>query len=78
MWLRQEEDMDINCGTIIDGEATVEEVGRQIFEMILECASGKLSKSKLLGYGRAVADQRCNLRRFGFFCRNCHPCGIAL
>jgi altronate hydrolase len=51
-WKRQEEDMDINCGVIIDGEATIEEVGRKIFEMILDCASGTPSKSELHGYGQ--------------------------
>lgn len=51
-WKRQEEDMDINCGVIVDGEATVDEVGRRIFEMMLACASGTPSKSELHGYGQ--------------------------
>jgi altronate hydrolase len=51
-WRRQEEDMDINCGTIIDGQATIEDVGRHIFKMIIDCASGTRSKSELLGYGQ--------------------------
>ena len=51
-WKRQEDDVDINCGVIIDGEATIEQVGRKIFEMILDCASGTPSKSELHGYGR--------------------------
>jgi altronate hydrolase len=48
---RQEEDMDINCGVIVDGKASVEEVGRQIFELILKTASGQPSKSEAFGYG---------------------------
>ncbi len=44
-------DMDINCGTIADGEATVAELGELIFEQILETASGKRTKSELLGFG---------------------------
>ena len=51
-WNRQEEDMDINCGTIIDGTATIEGLGAEIFQMILDCASGKPSKSELFGYGQ--------------------------
>ncbi|WPE22671.1 altronate dehydratase family protein [Shinella zoogloeoides] len=51
-WNRQEEDMDINCGTIIDGTATIEGLGQEIFQMILDCASGKPSKSELFGYGQ--------------------------
>lgn len=51
-WKRQEEDMDINCGTIIDGDATIDEVGQEIFRMMLDCASGIPSKSELHGYGQ--------------------------
>jgi altronate hydrolase len=48
---RQEEDMDFNCGTIVDGTETIEEAGRRFFELILATASGRKSKSELLGYG---------------------------
>lgn len=53
MYRRMEEDMDINCGGIADGEATVAEVGQQIFERILAVASGTPSKSEALGFGDA-------------------------
>ncbi len=33
--------IDINAGTIATGEATIEEVGMQIFQMILDTASGR-------------------------------------
>jgi altronate hydrolase len=46
-----EEDMDVNCGTIVDGAETVEQAGERIFRLILETASGKRSKSELLGFG---------------------------
>jgi altronate hydrolase len=49
-WLRQEDDMDINCGDILDG-VTIEEKGRQIFEEVIAVASGKRTKSEELGYG---------------------------
>lgn len=51
-WLRQEDDMDLNCGSIIDGEATIEEMGERIFRMMIDCASGVKSKSELHGYGQ--------------------------
>ena len=51
LWEHQEEDMDINCGTIIDGKESVAEVGRRFFELVLETASGKKSKSEVFGYG---------------------------
>ncbi|MHA1157503.1 MAG: UxaA family hydrolase [Alphaproteobacteria bacterium] len=44
------EDMDINCGDILDG-VTIEEKGREIFEHILTVASGTRTKSEELGYG---------------------------
>ena len=51
MYQRMADDMDINCGVIVDGEATVEEVGEQVFEYFLEIASGRQSKSEALGFG---------------------------
>lgn len=50
MYDRMEEDMDINCGDILEGES-LREKGRQIFEEVLAVASGKRTKSELLGYG---------------------------
>jgi altronate hydrolase len=44
------DDMDINCGDILDG-VSVEEKGKQIFAEILSVASGRKTKSELLGYG---------------------------
>src|SRR3546814_17277413 len=40
MYSRMAEDMDINCGGIADGEKTVVQVGQEIFDRILEVASG--------------------------------------
>jgi len=51
LWERQEEDMDINCGVIVDGKASIAEVGQQFFEIILKTASGQPSKSEMFGYG---------------------------
>ncbi len=52
LWRKQEEDMDINCGEIIDGSSTVAEMGQRIFEMVLATASGEKSKSEAHGYGQ--------------------------
>jgi altronate hydrolase len=52
LWVRQEEDIDLNCGAIVDGDATVAEIGERLFGMMLETASGKRSKSELHGYGQ--------------------------
>jgi altronate hydrolase len=51
MFQRLEEDMDINCGEILDGTASVQEMGQRIFELFLRTASGQASKSEQLGLG---------------------------
>ncbi len=48
---RMTEDMDVNCGEIADGAATVAEMGRRIFDLVLATASGRRTASELLGYG---------------------------
>jgi altronate hydrolase len=52
LWNRQEEDIDINCGEIVDGTSTVEEMGERFFRLLLDTASGRKSKSELHGYGQ--------------------------
>ena len=52
MFRRMEEDMDINCGDILDGTASMEDIGRRIFEYFLHIASGGKSKSEQLNLGR--------------------------
>ncbi|HVR55114.1 MAG TPA: altronate dehydratase family protein [Pseudorhodoferax sp.] len=52
LWQRQEEDMDINCGEIVDGQASIQQMGQRIFELVLATASGAQSKSEKHGYGQ--------------------------
>jgi len=51
MYRRMTGDMDINCGEVIDGAATLEQMGEQIFRLMLSIASGERSKSESLGVG---------------------------
>jgi len=51
LWHRQQEDLDLNCGAVIDGTRTVEQMGEEIFQLMLATASGQKSKSELHGYG---------------------------
>jgi altronate hydrolase len=51
LYQRMTDDMDINCGEILDGSLTVQEAGERIFKLILETASGKPSKSETHGFG---------------------------
>jgi altronate hydrolase len=50
LYRRMEEDMDIDCGIILDGAST-QAVGRQILDEVLAVASGKKTKSELAGIG---------------------------
>jgi altronate hydrolase len=51
MYRRMSEDMDINCGAILDGELTVQQAGEQIFRRIIEVASGARTMSEEHGMG---------------------------
>ena len=52
IYQRMIDDMDINCGDILDG-VSIEAKGREIFDTVLRVASGEHSKSEKLGYGDA-------------------------
>ncbi|HEX7438017.1 MAG TPA: UxaA family hydrolase, partial [Caldimonas sp.] len=52
LWQRQEDDIDINCGEVIDGTASIDEMGERIFRRMLETASGAKTKSEIHGYGQ--------------------------
>lgn len=53
MYRRMEDDMDVNCGTILDGDETVQECGQRIFELMLRVASGEPTKSESFDFGGA-------------------------
>jgi altronate hydrolase len=53
LWRKQEDDIDLNCGEIIDGSSTIVEMGQRIFELVLATASGVKSKSERHGYGQS-------------------------
>ncbi|QAY71909.1 altronate dehydratase [Xylanimonas protaetiae] len=48
MYSVMSEDMDVNAGRIVDGTATLEQVGREIFDLILDVASGRRPVSEEL------------------------------
>ena len=53
LWVKQEEDIDLNCGEIADGTATVDATGQRLFDLMLATASGAKSKSEQHGYGQS-------------------------
>lgn len=48
---RMSDDMDMNCGSVLDGDRSLDEMGQLIFAQIIKTASGHKTKSELLGYG---------------------------
>lgn len=52
LWQRQQDDIDINCGEIIDGSSDLQEMGERIFELMIATASGQATKSEQHGYGQ--------------------------
>ncbi|WP_158921959.1 UxaA family hydrolase [Acidisphaera sp. S103] len=53
MFKHIEDDMDVNCGTILDGDETVQQAGQRIFDLILRVASGERTKSEQFDFGAA-------------------------
>jgi altronate hydrolase len=53
MYQRMEEDMDVNCGTILSGEEDVAQCGARIFDLMLRVASGERTKSESYDFGGA-------------------------
>lgn len=51
MFRRMQDDLDLDCGPVLDGAVSVEEMGRAIFEAILRHASGEKTKAEALGIG---------------------------
>lgn len=49
-YTRMREDMDIDAGRILTGEADIDTVGLEIFEQVLAVASGEKSLSEALGH----------------------------
>ncbi|HEY1940863.1 MAG TPA: altronate dehydratase family protein [Roseiarcus sp.] len=53
MYERMRDDMDLNCGTIVSGDESIEDVGRRIFTKILDIASGAQTLSESYDYGES-------------------------
>ncbi|MFC8733501.1 UxaA family hydrolase [Luteimicrobium sp. NPDC057192] len=55
MYRRMSEDMDLDAGRIVEGTATLEQVGQEIFDLVLRIASGEQTVSEdLLIDGQAI------------------------
>jgi altronate hydrolase len=52
LWVRQAEDIDINCGDIVQDGVSIEAKGQAIFEEMIRVASGTKTRSEQHGYGQ--------------------------
>ena len=50
MYERLSEDMDVNAGRIMNGEASIDEIGAEIFDLVLKVATGIQTKSEEMGH----------------------------
>ena len=47
---RMADDMDVDAGRILEGRGTLEDVGREIYDLVLEVAAGRKTASERLGH----------------------------
>lgn len=50
IYRRMKDNIDLNAGGILEGSATIQSVGEEIFREMLEVASGKKTRAELLGH----------------------------
>jgi altronate hydrolase len=48
---RMPDDMDIDCGTVVEQGESLEQAGQRIFDRMIETASGRRTASEELGFG---------------------------
>jgi altronate hydrolase len=54
IWRAMRDNMDLNAGRIADGELSIEAMGREIFDLLLDVASGRKTASERWGHGEFV------------------------
>ena len=50
LYQRWRDNIDVNAGTILDGEETLRSMGERLLDEIIEVASGKLTRAEVLGH----------------------------
>jgi len=54
MYRRMPDNMDINAGAVADGDRSLQQVGQEIFDLMLEVASGRRTCAERLGHREFV------------------------
>lgn len=70
-YARMHEDMDVDAGRVMLGEATLDEVGDELFDLVLAIARGEHSKSEALGHREFIL----NYKSIDAVGPSCHPGG---
>jgi len=52
LWRKQSDDMDMNCGEVLEGRQSIAQLGQTLFQRFLDIASGERSRSECHGYGQ--------------------------
>lgn len=55
---KMSDNMDINAGTILDGRESLNNIGKQIYDTVIDTANGKLTKAEALGYKDYIVFKR--------------------
>ena len=58
IYKKMPDNIDINAGTVIDGEKTLNELGEEIFKAIIDTASGKMTKAEVLKHDELFSISR--------------------
>ena len=73
LWQQQEDDIDINCGDVIDGTATIDEMGERIFRLMLDDRVGHEDQERAARLRpervRALVARRGDVRLSAPLCR---------
>lgn len=66
---RLEEDMDVNAGRLLEGKASLSQIGEEIFDLVIGVANGKKTASEELGHQEFVL----TYKSFEAIGPACHP-----
>ncbi|MDV6330690.1 UxaA family hydrolase [Asticcacaulis sp. 201] len=66
---RMHEDMDVDAGRVMQGEATLDQIGDELFDLVIDVARGRRSKSEALGHREFVL----NYKSIDAVGPACHP-----
>jgi altronate dehydratase large subunit len=52
-FVNMKDNMDINAGAVLEGEATIQDMGKEIFEEITKVSNGSMIKAEVFGFSES-------------------------